>query len=101
VATAGDLDVRVRAVAALTPHLTEIRADADQLSSLIAHTATLAEKVPTSVNAGMAPVSLPVVRIRIHLIRIRIQHFRLNTDLDPVSIRIHCLDDQKLEKIYS
>ncbi len=45
VATAGDLDIRLRAVAALTPHLTEIRADADQLSSLIAHTATLAEKV--------------------------------------------------------
>jgi hypothetical protein len=45
VATAGDLDVRLRAVAALTPYLSEIRADADQLSSLIAHTATLAEKV--------------------------------------------------------
>ncbi len=28
------------------------------------------------------------LRIRIHLIRIRIQHFRLNTDLDPDPIRI-------------
>ena len=44
-AAGGGLDVRLKAVAALTPHLGEIRADADQLSSLITHTATLAEKV--------------------------------------------------------
>ncbi len=31
------------------------------------------------------------LRIRIHLIRIRIQHFRMNTDLDPQGF-----DDQKL-----
>ncbi len=37
-------------------------------------------------------------RIRIHLIRIRIQHFRLNTDPDP--IRIQGFDDQKFKKIY-
>ncbi len=36
-------------------------------------------------------------RIRIHLIRIRIQHFLLNTDPDP--IRIQGFDDQKLQKI--
>lgn len=44
-AAGGGLDVRLRAVAALTPHLAEIRADADQLSNLITHTATLADKV--------------------------------------------------------
>jgi hypothetical protein len=43
----------------------------------------------------------PVIRIRIHLIRIRIQHFRLNTDPDPDLIRIQGFDAQKLEKIYS
>jgi hypothetical protein len=39
------------------------------------------------------------LRIRIHLIRIRIriQHFRLNTD--PDLIRIQGFDDQKLKKI--
>jgi hypothetical protein len=39
------------------------------------------------------------LRIRIHLIRIHIQHFRLNTDPDP--IRIQGFNDQKLNKIYS
>jgi hypothetical protein len=29
----------------------------------------------------------PGLRIRIHLIRIRIQHFRLNTDPDPIRIQ--------------
>jgi hypothetical protein len=38
-------------------------------------------------------------RIRIQLIRIRIQHFRLNTDPDPV--RIQGSQHQKLEKVYS
>jgi hypothetical protein len=42
-----------------------------------------------------------VFRIRIHLIRIRIQHFRLNTDPEPDPIRIQGFDDQMLEKIYS
>ncbi len=37
------------------------------------------------------------LRIRIHFIRIRIQHFRLNTDPDP--IRIEGFNDQKLKKI--
>ncbi len=37
----------------------------------------------------------PVFWIRIHLIRIRIKHFRLNTDPDPG------FDDQKFKKIYS
>ncbi len=32
-------------------------------------------------------LSFPVFRIRIHLIRIRIQHFRLNTDPDPIRIQ--------------
>ncbi len=31
----------------------------------------------------------------VHLIRIRIQHFRLNTDPDPDPIRIQGFDDQK------
>jgi hypothetical protein len=41
----------------------------------------------------------PGLRIRIHFIRIRIQHFRLNTDPDPDPIRIQGLNDQKLKKI--
>ncbi len=41
------------------------------------------------------------LRIRIHLIRIPIQHFRLNTDPDPDPIRIQGFDDQKLKKFYS
>jgi hypothetical protein len=36
------------------------------------------------------------LRILLHLIRIRIQHFRLNTDPDP-----GVFDDQKKEKIFS
>ncbi len=39
----------------------------------------------------------PRFRVCIHLIRIRIQHFRLNTDPDP--IRIQVFFDQKLKKI--
>ncbi len=38
------------------------------------------------------------LRIRIHFIRIRIQHFRQNTDPDLDPIRIQGLNDQKLEK---
>jgi hypothetical protein len=38
----------------------------------------------------------PGFRVRIHLIRIRIQHFRLDTDPNP--IRIQCFDDKKIEK---
>ncbi len=41
------------------------------------------------------------LRIRIHFIRIRIQHFRLNTDPDPDPIRILGFNDQKLKKSYS
>jgi hypothetical protein len=41
------------------------------------------------------------LRIRINFIRIRIQHFRLNTDPDPDPIRIQGFNDQKLEKNYS
>ncbi len=40
----------------------------------------------------------PGLRIRIHLIRIRIQHFRLNTDPYQDPIRIQGFDDQKLRK---
>jgi hypothetical protein len=51
------------------------------------------------------PVEAAIVgfRIRFHLIGIRIQHFRLNTDPDPDpdSIRIQVFNDQKLKKIYS
>ncbi len=45
----------------------------------------------------------PVFRIRIHLIRIRIriQHFRLNTDPDRDPIRSPGFDDKKSGKIYS
>ncbi len=39
--------------------------------------------------------------IRIHLIRIRIQNFRLNTDPDPDPIWIQGFTDQKLEKNYN
>ncbi len=39
----------------------------------------------------------PGLRIRIHFIRIRIQHFRLNTNSDPDPIRIQGFNDQKLE----
>ncbi len=39
------------------------------------------------------------LRIRIHLIQIRIQYFRLNTDPDPIRIRIQGFNDQKLKKI--
>jgi hypothetical protein len=38
------------------------------------------------------------MRIRIHFIRIRIQHFRLNTNTDPDPIRIQGFNDQKLKK---
>jgi hypothetical protein len=37
------------------------------------------------------------LRIRINFIRIRIQHFRLNTDPDPDPIRIQGFNDRKLE----
>jgi hypothetical protein len=48
----------------------------------------------TYVKLGRPPAGL---RIRIHFIRIRIQHFRLNTDPDP--IQIQDFNDQKLKKI--
>jgi hypothetical protein len=38
------------------------------------------------------------LRIRIHFIRIRIQHFRLNTNPDPDPIRMQGFIDQKLKK---
>jgi hypothetical protein len=41
-----------------------------------------------------------VFQIRVHLTRIRIQHFRLNTDADPdLKFRIQGFDDQKLKKM--
>jgi hypothetical protein len=43
-------------------------------------------------SAGSFSLFHAVFRIHIHLIGIRIQHFRLNTDPDPG------FDDQKLEK---
>ncbi len=46
-----------------------------------------------------AAVSGAGLRIRIHFIRIRIQHFRLNTNPDPDLIRIQGFNDQKLKKI--
>jgi hypothetical protein len=39
------------------------------------------------------------LRIRIHFIRIRVQHFRMNTSPDPDPIRIQGFNDQKLNKI--
>jgi hypothetical protein len=44
---------------------------------------------------------IPGLRIRIHFIQIRIQHFRLNTNPDPVPIRIQGSNDQKLKKDYN
>ncbi len=38
-------------------------------------------------NFLLRPLRATVFRIRIHLIRIRIQHFRLNTDPDPIRIQ--------------
>ncbi len=45
----------------------------------------------------------PGLRIRIHFIwiRIRIQHFRLDTNFDPDPIRIQGFSDQKLKNNYS
>ncbi len=40
-------------------------------------------------------------RIRIHLIRIRIQRLRLKTNPDQDPIRIQGFNDQKLKKNYS
>ncbi len=45
-------------------------------------------------GTGHARFLLPVFRIRIHLIRIRIHHFRLNTDPDQG------FEDQNMKKIY-
>jgi hypothetical protein len=42
-----------------------------------------------------------VFDIRIHFIRIRIQHFRLNTGPVTDPIRIQGFDDRKFKKIYS
>jgi hypothetical protein len=41
------------------------------------------------------------LRNRIHFIRIRIQHLRINTNPDPDPIRIQGFNDQKLKKNYS
>ncbi len=60
---------------------------------------TLNETLGTSLRWNARPKA--VFRIRIHWGWIRIQHFKLNTDPDPDSIRIKGFDDQKLEKIYS
>jgi hypothetical protein len=38
------------------------------------------------------------LQIRIHLIRIRFQHLRMNTVPVPIWIRIQSFDDQKLKK---
>ncbi len=46
-------------------------------------------------------VIFPGLRIRIHFIRIRIQHFRMNTNPDPDTIRNQGFNDQKLKKNYS
>ncbi len=45
--------------------------------------------------------SVAGLQIRIHFIRIRIQHFRLNTNPDPHPIWIQGFNDQKLKKNYS
>ncbi len=54
-----------------------------------------------SQGVGGMFVLFPVFRIRICLIKIRIQHFKLNTDPDPDSVRIEGFDNQKCKKIYS
>jgi hypothetical protein len=41
------------------------------------------------------PKLIAGLRIRTHLIRIRIQHFRLNTDPDSDPLRIQSFNDQK------
>ncbi len=58
--------------------------------------ASLVEEKSATRKYGVPPkYNLPGLRIRIHLIRIRIQHFRLNTDLDPDPIWIRGFDEQK------
>jgi hypothetical protein len=64
---------------------------------MIRQLARLAPDQYKSVNQSVRVAS----GIRIHFIcvRIRIQHFRLNTDPDP--IRIQGFNDQKLKENYS
>jgi hypothetical protein len=42
---------------------------------------------------GQSPIPKAWLRIRIHFIRTRIQHFRLNTDQDPIRIQIRSNPD--------
>ena len=58
-----------------------------------------AERAGVTLEAGQVAALHAGLRIRIHFIRIRIQHFRLNTDPDPIRIRIQGFNDQKLKKI--
>ncbi len=64
------------------------------LETRVATPAGLEFSISYSLQAGL--------RIRIHFIRIRIQHFRLITNPDPDPIRIQGFNDQKLgEKKFS
>ncbi len=70
----------------------------DTLSSGL-ETGDLVLKVFVSIFFKIFKLCQAGFRIRSHLIRIRIQNFRLNTDPDPDPIRIHGFDDQKFKKI--
>jgi hypothetical protein len=57
------------------------------------------EKEHSAHGGGISDsVQQPVLRIRIHFIRIRIQQFRLNNNPDPDPIRIQGFNDQKIGK---
>jgi hypothetical protein len=57
--------------------------------------------VPLSAHIPGYARELPVLWIRIHFFRIRIQSLTLETNTDPDPIRIQGFNDQKLKKNYS
>jgi hypothetical protein len=59
---------------------------------------TLSPRSPPSWRKSGQAQWEAVYRIRIHWVRVRIQHFRLNTHPDPDPVQIQGFDDQKLKK---
>jgi hypothetical protein len=60
---------------------------------------TISDLLCNRIDISQLVITKAGLRIRIHFIRIWIQHFRLNTDPDPDPIRIQGFNDQKLKKI--
>ncbi len=52
-------------------------------------------------NLNTTDILLAGLRIRIHFLRIRIQHLRMTTNPDPAPFRIQGFHDRKLKKNYS